>query len=76
MALRLIMEYGISTVNNMKWSVLCMCTNECMCAFVVCVCVCVHVCACTVYIQIFKGRKFCCFRGQLVIHKILILKIS
>ena len=24
----------------------------------------------TVYVQIFEGRKFCCFRGQLVIHEI------
>ena len=30
----------------------------------------------TVYVQIFKGCKFCCFCGQLVIHEILILEIS
>ena len=29
----------------------------------------------TVYVQIFEGRKFCCFRSQSIIRKIFILKI-
>jgi len=35
-----------------------------------------HVCICTVYIQIFEGRNFYCFHGQLIICKNFILEIS
>ena len=48
----IIMEYGISTLNNVKWSVLYMCMSVCVCMYKcvwVCVntcviCTCVHIC--------------------------------
>ena len=59
----MIMEYGISTVNSVKWSVWCVCMCVCVHA---CVCsVCSYICVVSVAIYVFVCAHVCMYQGWL-----------